>query len=86
MENVLNFFDFVNEGYLNEDKNWMQKAFSKNKGKLHKKLHISGDKTIPMYKLTKKINALKKNKHKTKAQLTLQRELVAAKNAKKANK
>ena len=86
MENVLNFFDFVNEGYLNEDKKWMQKAFSKNKGKLHKKLHVAKDKTIPLTKISKKINALKKNKHKTKAQLTLQRELVAAKNAKEANK
>ena len=86
MADILNFNDFlINEEKGHHDK-WMQKAFSKNKGKLHKKLGISQDKSIPMSLLNKKINALKKKEDKTEAELTLQRELVAARNAKKSKK
>ena len=84
------FINFVNENYdveINEAEKWMQKAFSKNKGKLHKKLGVKADKNISMATLNKKINALKKKKDKTDAELTLQRELVAARTAKRiANK
>ena len=83
MGNLLNFNDFL----INEKEKWMQKAFKpENKGKLHKKLGISEDKPIPMSILNKKINALKKKEDKTEAELTLQRELVAARNAKKSKK
>lgn len=36
-----------------EEKHWMKKAFGKNKGGLHKALHVSKDKKIPKEKLNK---------------------------------
>ena len=36
-----------------EDPHWMEKAFSKNKGKLHRKLHVKQGQKIPASKLAK---------------------------------
>lgn len=36
-----------------KDEKWMQKAFSKNKGKLHRELGVKEDEKIPAKKLSK---------------------------------
>ena len=89
-DKLFKFFDFVNEAYegeeINEDKKWMQKAFSKNKGKLHKKMHTPEGEKIPASKINKRLSRLKKKQNKTAAEKTLQKELVLAKTASKINK
>ena len=84
---LFGFLEFVNESYeVNEKEKWMQKAFSKNKGKLHKKLKVAADEKIPASKINKRLKNLKKKEHKTAAELKLQKELVLAKTASKINK
>ena len=43
--------------YLNEDKDWMQKAFSKNKGGLHKALGVPEGEDIPVSKMADALRA-----------------------------
>lgn len=82
---LLDFLNFVNEKYefesIEEKKKWMQDAFKK-KGKLHKKMHISSDKDIPLSKINSAISKLHKKKKHTKADTTKLRELQLAKRAK----
>lgn len=40
-----------------KDDKWMQKAFSRNKGKLHRELGVSEDKNIPVKKLNKAMHS-----------------------------
>jgi hypothetical protein len=56
---------------------WMQKAFSKNKGKLHRELDVSEDKKIPVKKLAK----AGKSKNPT-----IRKEAVLAETARKINR
>lgn len=74
---------------LKEDK-WMQKAFDpKKKGALHKQLGVPEDKPIPLSKIDSELSTLhskvEKGQKLSKNELTKQRRLQAAKNAKKAN-
>ncbi len=57
-------------------KKWMQKAFAKNKGALHRDLGVDEDKPIPYAKL---LRATKSKK------LKLKRRALAAMNARHAN-
>ena len=87
-DKLLGFFDFVSESYefesIEEKKNWMKKAFKK-KGLLHKKMHVAGDKSIPMSKINSAISKLHKKKKHSKADTTKLRELQLAKRAKKGD-
>ncbi len=58
------------------DGNWMQEAFSKNKGKLHKTLNVPPGQKIP----AKKLETATKSKNPI-----TQKEAIAAQNAIKAN-
>lgn len=53
------------------------------KGALHKELGVAQDKKIPAGKAAKELAKLKATKHKSKAQVTEERRLVFAENAKK---
>jgi len=53
---------------------WMQKAFSKNKGKLHRELRVKEDEKIPAKKLAKAENSKSK---------TIRKEAVLAETARK---
>jgi hypothetical protein len=59
------------------DKKWMQKAFSKNKGKLHRELHVPEGEKIPAKKLAKA--AKSKNP-------TMRKEVQLAETARKINR
>jgi len=84
-DKLLNF-----EEFLTEKKKWMQEAFSKKKGSLHKALGVAEDEEIPMSVINKKLNALKKKAESedklTKSELSLLRKLNLAKTAKKISK
>lgn len=88
MDKLLDFLDFVNEGYefetIEEKKKWMQDAFKK-KGKLHKSMHVAADEDIPMDKINKSIERLHKKKKHTKADTKKLRELQLAKRVKKGD-
>ena len=43
--------------FLSEDKDWMQKAFSKNKGGLHKALGVPEGEDIPVSKMADALRA-----------------------------
>lgn len=82
---------FVNKKLciLKEDDKWMQQAFSKNKGLLHKKLGVPEDETIPMEKINSELSKLhakvEKGEKLSDEELKFERELNAAKNAKEIN-
>ena len=63
-----------------KDRKWMQKAFARNKGALHKELGVSPEKNIPTKKLaTKKGDSLRTKRRKNLAK-------TASKIAKKRKK
>ena len=70
---------------VDEKKNWIADA-TKNKGALHKKMHVPEGEKIPVSKINKKLSTLRKKKSKTPAELKLQKELNLAKTLKKINK
>ena len=78
-DKLLNFDEF-----LIESKNWISDA-TKNKGLLHKKLHVAKGEKIPDSKINKKLKTLRKKDNKTAAEIKLQRELNLAKTLKKIN-
>ncbi len=50
-------FTLTEEELLEKDEQWMQNAFSKHKGSLHKALDVNPDKKIPKYKLKKALRS-----------------------------
>jgi len=72
---------------IQEQEKWMQKAFSKHKGALHKQLGVPEDETIPMTTINQELANLhsktEKGEKLTKSELTFFRRLQVAKNARK---